>query len=255
MSEKEINKLKIKDVRSYVEKYIGGFHTKRLSGLEKLKLEKILKKKNPYLFKAKNIITASDLVKITLDAFLSSQEETMFGDFLEDLAIYINGIVYGGRKSMVEGIDLEFEKDGFINIVSIKSGPNWGNSNQIKKMREDFKRAKKVSGKKNIIAINGCCYGRDNKPNRGDYYKYCGQSFWELISGNNNLYIDIIEPLSENAKEKNDEFYLSYTKIVNRFTLQFIEEFCKKDGSIDWEKLVKFNSSSELPPKKNITKK
>ena len=31
------------------------------------------------------------------------------------------------------GIDLEFDKDGVRYIVTIKSGPNWGNSSQIGK--------------------------------------------------------------------------------------------------------------------------
>ena len=34
----------------------------------------------------------------------------------------------------------------------------------------------------------------DNQPDKGDYFKYCGQSFWEIISGNKNLFIEIIEP-------------------------------------------------------------
>ena len=46
-----------------------------------------------------------------------------------------------------------------------------------------------------IVAVNGCCYGRDNKPDKGEYYKYCGQVFWEFISGDDELYRDIIEPL------------------------------------------------------------
>jgi len=33
----------------------------------------------------------------------------------------------------------------------------------------------------NIVAVNGCCYGRDNRPDKGDYLKYCGQRFWEFI--------------------------------------------------------------------------
>ena len=32
-------------------------------------------------------------------------------------------------------------------------------------------------------------YGRVNKPDRGDYFKYCGQRFWEFISGDTNLYL------------------------------------------------------------------
>ncbi|MCB1935052.1 MAG: hypothetical protein KDF59_03835 [Nitrosomonas sp.] len=32
-------------------------------------------------------------------------------------------------------------------------------------------------------------------------FKYCGQQFWEFISGTSNLYTDIIEPLGHEAKE------------------------------------------------------
>jgi len=92
------------DVVSYVEDNIGTFHSKRKQSLETLKLSIILKRKNPYLFKAKNILTAHDLAQNLLDAHLSSQEETIFGDFLEGLAIFINGKVYGGKKSSTEKI-------------------------------------------------------------------------------------------------------------------------------------------------------
>ena len=123
-------------MEQYVKENITSFHNKRLESIGKIKLENILKRKNPYLFKAKDIIAAPDLVKTLLDAHLSSQEETIFGDFLEGLAIFINKTVYNGNKSAAEGIDLEFDADGVKYIVSIKSGPNWGNSSQIKKMKD-----------------------------------------------------------------------------------------------------------------------
>ena len=132
-----------KDITQYVEENIGTFHQKRIGGLNDLKLEKVLGKKNPYLFKAKYILTAQDIIKSLTDAFISSQEETIFGDWLEGLAIFINGKVYGGRKSGIPGIDLEFDKGGIRYIVTIKSGPNWGNSSQIGKMRTDFKTHKR----------------------------------------------------------------------------------------------------------------
>jgi len=91
-----------------------------------------------------------------------------------------------------------------------KSGPNWGNSSQIAKMVADFKTAKKTLRTSNsqlsIVAVNGCCYGRDNKPDKGDYFKYCGQRFWEFISGDSDLFTEIIEPLGYKAKERNDDF-------------------------------------------------
>ena len=208
----------------------------------------VVKRKNPYLFKAKNINAASEFVKTILDAFLSSQEEGIFGDFLEELAIFICGQVYGGRKSSAVGIDLEFEKDNIRYIVSIKSGPNWGNSSQIAKMRDNFRQAKRILGRNtsstNVVAVNGCCYGKDRVPNKGDYFKLCGQRFWEFISGDGDLYTDIIEPLGHRAKEKNEQFNLEYAKVFNRFTGEFITEFCDADGNIRWEDIVRLNSAS-----------
>lgn len=129
-----MKKLDLTEVSKYVEKNIGVFHKKRIDSLDTLKLKKVLKRKNPYLFKAKNVLTADEIVRGIIDAHVSSSEEGIFGDWLEGLAIFINSKVYGGWKSSTEGIDLEFDNDGIRYIVNIKSGPNWGNHSQIKRM-------------------------------------------------------------------------------------------------------------------------
>ena len=235
------------EITDYVETNIQSFHQRRLNNLQGLKMLNVVKQKNPYLFKAKNIVTAQDFVKTILDARLSSQEETIFGGFLEGLAIFICSQVYGGQKSSAEGIDLEFERDNIRYIVSIKSGPNWGNSSQVKKLRDNFRQAKRILGTNrsstNVVAVNGCCYGKDGTPDKGDYLKLCGQKFWEFISGDNNLYTDIIEPLGHQAKERNEEFMQEYAKVINKFTAEFIGKFCDADGNMLWEEIVKFNSA------------
>lgn len=237
-----------KEIIKYIEENISSFHQKRILSLDTLKLKKILKRKNPYLFKAKYILTAEQLIKGLVDAHISSNEETIFGDWLEGLAIFINEKVYGGWKSGITGIDLEFNNEKVRNIVTIKSGPNWGNSSQIIKMKNDFKTAMRTLRTSNsqliIKAVNGCCYGRDNKYDKGDYFKLCGQRFWEFISDEPELYTEIIQPLGTKAKERNDEFLQSYAQMVNKFTLKFGNDFCK-NGKIDWEKLVRFNSSTD----------
>src|SRR3989338_2940456 len=137
---------------------IQPFYGIRLERLELAKLAVITKRKNPYLFKAKNIETAGDLAKGLLDAFLSSQEETIFGDLMEKLAIHVCSQVFGGKKAeqgKYRSVDLIFERDGKTYIVGIKSGPNWGNSDQVNIMRKNFKKAKVLirseSGKKNLL--------------------------------------------------------------------------------------------------------
>ena len=235
---------------NYVEDNISQFHKRRIESLKSLKLKKVLKRKNPYLFKAKYYLTAERIIKDLVNAHISSNEETIFGDWLEGLAIYVNNLFYGGWKSGISGIDLEFNKNNIRYIVAIKSGPNWGNKSQKDKMITDFKTAKKTlrtsNSRLNVVAVNGCCYGKAKSVDRGDYYFYCGQRFWEFISGEKQLYKELIEPIGHKAKEKNEQFLLEYSKLINRFTIEFADEFCKKNGEINWEKLLEFNSGYDV---------
>jgi hypothetical protein len=244
-----MDKLDLKDVADYVENNIGIFHQKRIDKIKSLNLTKILLSKNPYLFKAKYLLTAEQIINSLVTATISSSEESIFGDWLEGLAIFVNQKVYRGWKSGIKGIDLEFDDNGIRYIVTIKSGPNWGNSGQIEKMINHFNTARRTlstsNSKLHIVSVNGCCYGRENhalKPE--NYYKYCGQKFWEFLSGNSELYTEIIEPLGYKAKEKNDDYMLSYSQLVNKLTLEFLNNFCFSDGNLDWKKIVEFNSMS-----------
>lgn len=240
--------LDIAEVNEFVNQNIVAFHAKRIETLERLKLAKLLKK-NPYLFRAKHLTIASDLIEDLLSAFLSSSEEKLFGDFLEDLAIFVAGKTNDGRKSSAPGIDLEFINRGVHYIVSIKSGPNWGNSSQHAKLEEDFKKAavrlKQSQHGANVQPILGICYGKTRTaPYRGGVaFKVVGQNFWYLISEDENLYIEIIEPIGYRAKQHNDHFYEERARLINRLTEQFMQEFCV-DGLIDWPALLQYNSGN-----------
>jgi len=183
-----------------------------------------------------------------LDARLSSSEEKFFGDFLEDLAIFIAGQTCNGHKSTAPGVDLEFENSGIYYIVSIKSGPSWGNSSQQSKLAEDLQKAvvRVKQSRHNINAqpVLGICYGRTRTGYLRGYLKVVGQSFWYLISENEDLYTDIIEPIGYRAKEHNDAFEREKGRVSNRFTKEFVDRFCDDTGAIDWVKLVQFNSGN-----------
>ena len=164
------------------------------------------------------------------------------------MAIHVCETQYGGQKSAAQGIDLEFNRDEVKYLVSIKSGPNWGNSAQIGKLVDHFKTAKKIlgtnAGKQHVVAINGCCYGYDSNPDKSDYLKLCGQDFWSLISGHDSMYVDLIEPIELEGPERTEKFEEEYAKVINKFTREFSNEYCDNDGQIQWEKLIKFNSGS-----------
>ena len=94
-----------------------------------------------------------------------------------------------------------------------------------------------------IIAVNGCCYGKCQK-NQKDYLKLCGQEFWTFISSDEELYTKIIKPIGHQAKEKNEAFLESYAQIINKFTLEFGQHYCH-NGKIDWVKLIQLISSKK----------
>jgi len=234
------------EIADWVGRNIGEFHRKRLEKLTALDLRDVLKRKNPYLFRAKDIQTAEQLVRTLLDAHLSSQEETMFGNFLEALAIWINEKACGGRKSGIPGIDLEFDRGNTRYIVAIKSGPNWANSQQIERLRDNFRKAARTlrtSGANiEVRAVNGRCYGKDAKEDKGDYLKLCGQAFWSFASGSESLYIDIVEPLGVDARTQNAAFNEEYVRVINRMTHTVVSDFMDVSGAIDWPRLLAFNS-------------
>jgi len=242
-----MEELNLDDVRAYVNENVVDFHQRRITSLEKLTLNKLLKK-NPYLFKAKNITTASQLIEGLLDAFLSSSEEKLFGDFLEGLAVFIAEKTCNGHKSAATGVDLEFINNSIHHVVSIKSGPNWGNSSQQNKLQQDLQKAvatvKQSRFGTNVQAVLGICYGKTKTSYLRGYLKVVGQNFWYLISENEDLYTDIIEPIGYRAKQHNEMFVDEKGRVVNRFTKEFIESFCDDTGAIDWVKLVEWNSGN-----------
>lgn len=250
-----MNNILIEQITDYVEKNIKDFHDARIAKLQQINLKKLLSRKNPYMFKTKNITTASQMVESLASAYMSSAEESIFGNWMEGLAHFIAESVYSGYKSSAEGIDLEFDKEGVHYLVSIKSGPYWSNSTSLKKQKEQFIKAVKVfnTSRKTVPTkcIEGCCYGNDNKSyNDSTHEKYCGEKFWALISGEPTLFTDIIEPLGYKAKEKNEEYNRNYARMINKFTNEFINEYCNTEGDINWEKIVKENAGIKPEKKK-----
>lgn len=55
-------------------------------------------------------------------------------------------------------------------------------------------------------------------------------------------YTRLIEPIGHRAKERNEDFYKQYAKVVNLFAEKFMKQFCD-DGEINWTRLVEFNSA------------
>jgi hypothetical protein len=184
----------------------------------------------------------------------SAHAEGILRRFLEDLAVFVCQKAYGAHgKSTTKGLDLEFDKDGKRCLVAIKSGPNWGNSGQIEKMRSDFKTAARVYRQNKdalpVVCVNGCCYGKQARASedKGDYIKLCGQRFWEFISGDSEFYIKIVEPIGHKATERNAEFLARYELVLDKFTEVFRKNLCDAANNILWDELTKISSEAPVP--------
>ena len=243
-----MNQQLLTDINKYVEEHIHEFHDARITKLKSMNLNNILKRKNPYMYRAKNLVSASQLVESLAAATMSSAEESIFGNWMEGLAVFVSEKAHGGYKSSAEGIDIEFDNNGIHYFVSVKSGPSWSNSTSMKKQKEQFLKARRIFNTSRqavpTMCIEGCCYGNDNKGYEdSDHEKYCGEKFWTLISGEPTLFVDIIKPLGTKAKEMNEEYHKAYNQMLNKFVREFVNSYCNEENEIEWEKIVRLNAA------------
>ena len=232
-----------KSIEKFVRDNIVEFHRWRAENLNCIALNGLITNKNPYLFRAKNINVAADLITALLAARLSSAEEGVFGKFLEDLSVFVAQTTGRGQKSKGEGIDVEVTLGGVRHLIAVKSGRKWGNAQSIARQKQDFRRAVQVIKQSKyageVLPVLGICYGNFRTKHTGEYLHIGGQSFWNLLSGDPNLYVDIVEPLGHEAQRHDDEFKEHVANVTNRLTLEFTEKYCHANGAIDWARLVR----------------
>jgi hypothetical protein len=237
------------NIEQFVEQNIVAiFHRRRLEKLAVLRLKDVLEAKNPYLFRAKRLESAGQLVSAILDARLSSSEEGIFGKFMEELAIFVASETGNGQKCPSPGIDIDLHRGDVRYLIAVKSGKSWGNSTSHKKQNENFDDAVRVlrqSGQAGHIQPTlGICYGKFKTTYRKRHLHIGGQSFWQLVSGERELYTEIIEPLGFKARESNEAFEVERERTYRRFTDEFRATYCLESGEIDWKKLVEFVSKN-----------
>ena len=74
------------------------------------------------------------------------------------------------------------------------------------------------------------------------YQELAGKRFWAELTGDEEFYIKIIGYMGTMPEKYVADYKESYNRAANRLVREFSNSFCKDDGSIDWEKLVEFNS-------------
>lgn len=231
-----------------IAKSLETFYDTLISKINTLNIVKIMSRKNPYLYRAKAMQNASEIVENVLNAFVSSSEETIFGNcFFEPIAIAASG----GQKALAEGIDIMVQKNEMdiptIYAIAVKSGTSVFNADSKKRQEQNFTKASKLAqqAKARYVPIIGYSYGKKGYSQRAVpkmYMEMAGKKFWTELTGDEDFYIKLIGFMGTLPEQYVASYKESYNKAFNRLVREFSNMFCKEDGSIDWEKLVEFNS-------------
>jgi len=232
-----------------IKKCLNDFYQRRLEKLKNLKLRQVFKRKNPYLFKALGTEQAPEIVKKVLEAYISSSDETIFGDaYFDQIARSLPSIIVSDAK----GVDLIVEEEKAIHAYALKSGPNPYNASQKERQNTEFLELKHrlMKLQKQFDPVLAYAYGRKNRPSRGKwiYRESSGQEFWKEITGDDDFYLKLIRLMREEPLKRIDEYKSDWDAVINRFTREFTQDFCFQDGHINWEKLTQFVSARN-PPK------
>lgn len=222
---------------------LTDFYVSLTQKLDDINIDTILKRKNPYLYRAKGINDATQVVEMILSAYVSSSEETIFGNtFFEPVAIAVSG----GQKAVTEGVDITVDKNNTIYSIAVKSGTSVFNADSRKRQEQNFLSAQKRAQQahKAFMPVVGYGYGKKKvAPKNEKFYKeLAGKDFWEWLTGDPDFYTKIVYYMDKKPEEFAARFEEAYHKAQNRMIRDFTTKYCKEDGAIDWDTFIKFNS-------------
>jgi hypothetical protein len=242
-------------LKAKVGTLLETFYKKRIEALGGLKLVDVLKRKNPYLYRATSSGNPTDIVEELLKARISSSDETIFGnEFFEPLAGWVASQAYqhdpsvSVRVSSGSGVDIEIESDTKIMLIAVKSGTSVFNAQSLAKQKDQFNQARKrlMKVQKQFDPVVGYSYGRV-KSKEAAFRTLAGQAFWEELSGERDFYLRLVDAMEECSLVHAVVFKSEFDKAVNRFTRELLDEFADSEGQLDWRKIVAFNSSRNSP--------
>jgi len=222
---------------------LDKFFKRKLEILRTFDLKKSLRNHNPYYFKVYGINKAEEIVEQMMADFINSSDETMFGEaFFEPIA----RIASGANVSDAEGADFIIESEDRVLAVALKSGPNIYNASQKKRQSQEFSALRNRLYKlhKQFDPMLGHAYGRAKAQPTKDlvYRRSSGQAFWTEITGDSDFYLKLVRLMKEEPAKHKQKYAPAWDAAINKFTAEFVKDFCFPTGQIDWEKLVCFVS-------------
>lgn len=228
--------INVRRLEKIVAECLRKFDAALRHGAAQLSAETLLRNKNPYLFCALGIRKPEELAQELLRAHISSSSETIFGnEVFEPLAKAFSRSIFTSA-----GGDFVREVGGKHQVISLKSGPKWGNDAQWKNQKHEFNKAEKgVRTHRSALQfqpIMGYCYGRLASPRNGrGCWQLSGQAFWGFLTGDMDFHSKLMAAVGAAASE-------AVAFAAEPLVAEMRRKFTGRDGLLNWDKILRLNS-------------
>jgi hypothetical protein len=203
----------------------------------------LLSKCNPY-----ELVVNCDTIESVVDFIMSNHKQTssktIWGNYLELIAVKICSLTFNGFKSKEQCIDLEWTIDGKNQYRGWKSSPKWCNADQKRAVNNKEKSMKNGENFGSFKVLTS--YGKTTKrTTTNSFVQLSGQDAWEEISNDNELYNKIMVGVELNRNiigQFLENIYISdRDKSIDWFTTNFTNE----DKTINFININKYVSSRD----------
>jgi len=247
------------DMASAVGIFIREYREGLLQSVADLSLNDLVFDQNPYLFFCRGVTQPERFVEESIQAKLSSSEQTRFGLVME--AILTEFAMRSPETHAEPGADEEYDLDmtrpyppskngGCRIIVDIKSSKKTLNGKSRRRLAQKFNQIRKNTQKKGsydrVLTMVGLIYGREGFTEAVDHVdvEIAGQTFWYFITKRRNAYIEILDMLADEGFGAKLTAKVLETK--ERLLSEFILKYRDPSGKVDYAALVK-DQGENLP--------
>jgi hypothetical protein len=200
--------------------------------LQDLRLQDVIRGKNPYLYRASGIKTCEDLIRRVLQDYVSASVEGDFGKFFEAVA----RVVSGGTKPVGGGeVDLDVRKGEVAYLYAVKSGAKGFNSSSYDKAKRDLNSAERRLRQDRVRTEKklAFAYGRRSTSFSEGIERLSSKSFWAEVSGDDDFYSKLLDACAILAPLYTADMEAPYEGLLS----EAHELFCDGD-EIDWGRIL-----------------
>ena len=244
-----MNKISNTELDNIVNDAMKTYHASNLKKIKNITIKKLIGRRNPYLYRAQySDIDSKELIKITLNDFITSSIETVFGnEVFEPIAIAITAKISNGQAAPVEGVDIVVQTTQKYTAYAVKSGTNPQNASAKKRQNEEFMKiqSRVAKVKKQFDPVVAYSYGNISDSRKSStkskiYREIAGKEFWEEISGDPDMYQKISELI---GNVNNPNYQNEIANAENRLHNEFVKKGLNTtNGKVNWRKFTEFVS-------------